>query len=144
METTRSMPGMRGWRASIFGEQGRALVLINLLPKPDEYDESDLGFNPGPAILRGMLCSQSGDRLSDCLGHKAMVFELGKATDDDRTDTTGLPDEYGEPTACCRILLLRQPVSLQERAPVHLCLDGHVEGAVVEALHDRPLAADPS
>ena len=135
---------MRGWRASIFGEQGRALVLINLLPKPDEYDESDLGFNPGPAILRGMLCSQSGDRLSDCLGHQAMVLELGKATDDDRADTTGLPDEFQKSASGCRILLLRQPVSLQKQSSRLLRLDRHVEGAVVEALHDRPLAADPS
>ena len=72
-----------------------------------------LGLTPD-LRLPGMLCSQSGDRLPDCLGHQAMVLELGKATDDDRADTTGLPDEYQKSASGCRILLLRQLVSLQK------------------------------
>src|SRR5215207_8578876 len=72
-----------------------------------------------------------------------MVLELRKTTHDDRTDTPRILDEYGKPTSGSRIVLLGKPVTLQERAPLQLCLDGHVEGAVVEALDDCPLAANP-
>jgi hypothetical protein len=72
-----------------------------------------------------------------------MVLKLRKTTHDDRPDKPCILDEYGKPTSGSRIVLLGKPVTLQERATLLLCLDGHVEGAVMEALYDRSLPANP-
>src|SRR5918994_7217197 len=90
-------------------------------------------------ILQCRLSDDGSNRLCD----QVMVLKLRKTADDDRTEAARILDEYREATSSGRIVLLGQPVTLQERAPLHLRLDGHVEGAMVEALYDRSLPANP-
>src|ERR671913_473808 len=90
-----------------------------------------LSNNPSSS---GILHCRRSDDGSYRLRDQAMVLKLRKTTHDDRADTPCIFDEYRKFASGSRIVLLGKPITLQERAPLHLRLDGHVEGAVMEAL----------